>query len=65
MPKTWSAWAVREEDRVHAADVVRERLRAQIGGRVDENVADRSGHGAGGRVSPGGLVPPVTEVQQD
>ena len=38
---------VREEDRVHAADVVRQRLRAQIGGRVDEDVADRAGDGAG------------------
>ena len=33
---------VREEDGVDAADVVRERLGAQIGGRVDEDVAHRS-----------------------
>ena len=34
--------AVREEDGIDAADVVRERLRAKIGGRIDENVAHRS-----------------------
>ena len=33
--------AVREEDRVDAPDVVRERLRAQIGRRVDEDVSNR------------------------
>ena len=34
---------MREEDRVDAADVVRERLRAQIGRGVDEDRADRAG----------------------
>jgi hypothetical protein len=36
---------VREQNRVDAADIVGERLRTQIGGRVDENRAD----GGGGR----------------
>ena len=31
--------AVREQDRVDAPHVVRQRLRAQVGGRVDENRA--------------------------
>ena len=34
--------AVGEEDRVDAADVVGQRLRAQVGGRVDEDRADRA-----------------------
>ena len=33
---------VREQDRVDAADVVRERLRAQVGRRVDENRSGRA-----------------------
>ena len=35
--------AVREQDRVDAPDVVGERLRAQVGRRVDENRTDRPG----------------------
>ena len=35
--------AVREQDRVDAPDVVGQRLRAEVGGRVDENRTDRLG----------------------
>ena len=45
--------AVREEDRVDATDVVRERLSAQIGRGVDEDAAD----GAGKRRRPQPAVP--------